>query len=106
MKLKDTRMKAMNEILNGVKVLKLYAWEPSFQLQVDQEDGDWQPEEALLPQVVQTFLFNAAPFFVAIASFATVVLIDPANVLDAQMPLCLSATSTSCASRWTSSHNL
>lgn len=30
MKFKDSRLKLMNEILNGIKVLKLYAWESSF----------------------------------------------------------------------------
>ncbi|XP_063866563.1 multidrug resistance-associated protein 1-like isoform X5 [Scylla paramamosain] len=34
MKSKDKRVKLMNEILNGIKVLKLYAWEPSFEEQV------------------------------------------------------------------------
>ena len=32
MNMKDERVKKMNEILNGIKVLKLYAWEPSFQV--------------------------------------------------------------------------
>ena len=36
MKFKDNRMKTMNEILDGIKVLKLYAWEPSFQEQVEE----------------------------------------------------------------------
>ncbi len=27
---KDQRVKLMDEVLNGMKVLKLYAWEPSF----------------------------------------------------------------------------
>lgn len=31
MKIKDERVKLTNEILNGMKVLKLYAWEPSFE---------------------------------------------------------------------------
>ncbi len=31
MKLKDMRTKLTNEILNGIKVLKLYAWEGAFQ---------------------------------------------------------------------------
>ena len=30
MKLKDQRIKVMNEVLNGIKVLKLYAWENAF----------------------------------------------------------------------------
>ena len=34
MKAKDKRVKLMNEILGGVKVLKLYGWEPSFMKQV------------------------------------------------------------------------
>ena len=34
MKDKDKRVKLMDEILNGIKVLKLYAWEPSFGDQV------------------------------------------------------------------------
>ena len=35
MKDKDKRCKLMDEILNGIKVLKLYAWEKSFQGQVN-----------------------------------------------------------------------
>ncbi|ODM94817.1 Multidrug resistance-associated protein 1 [Orchesella cincta] len=34
MRWKDKRTKLMNEILSGIKVLKLYAWEPSFENQV------------------------------------------------------------------------
>ena len=32
MELKDERIKLMNEILNGIKVLKMYAWEMSFKV--------------------------------------------------------------------------
>ena len=31
---KDKRVKMMNEVLGGIKVLKLYGWEPSFMKQV------------------------------------------------------------------------
>ena len=32
MNYKDDRIKLMNEILNGIKVLKMYAWEMSFKV--------------------------------------------------------------------------
>lgn len=34
MKFKDERIKLMNEVLNGMKVLKLYAWEPPFEEEI------------------------------------------------------------------------
>jgi ATP-binding cassette, subfamily C (CFTR/MRP), member 1 len=34
MTLKDERLKLLNEMLNGIKVLKLYAWEESIQSRV------------------------------------------------------------------------
>lgn len=36
MKLKDQRIKMMNEVLNGIKVLKLYAWEIAFMRRVNE----------------------------------------------------------------------
>ncbi|KAJ7401505.1 multidrug resistance-associated protein 1 [Pitangus sulphuratus] len=54
MKSKDNRIKLMNEILNGIKVLKLYAWELAFREKV------------------------------ALSTFAVYVTIDKTNVLDAQ----------------------
>jgi len=35
MKQKDKRTKLMDEILNGMKILKLYAWEKSFEEKVN-----------------------------------------------------------------------
>ncbi|XP_053207952.1 ATP-binding cassette sub-family C member 3-like isoform X2 [Panonychus citri] len=85
MKQKDRRTKTMNEILSGMKVLKLYAWELAF--------GDFIKEaraaeiKALKTQAIfgacTSFLFFSAPFFVALISFATFVLTDPSHVLDA-----------------------
>ena len=34
MLMKDERVKLMNEILNGIKILKLYAWEKSFEVRL------------------------------------------------------------------------
>lgn len=79
--------KVMNEILDGMKVLKLYAWEPSFAKKVqdirDEEVSTLKKMSYL--GAVQTFLFSSAPFIVAISSFATYVLIDEANVLTAEI---------------------
>ena len=48
MKAKDKRVKLMNEILGGVKVLKLYGWEPSFMKQVlDIRDTGWKISKAI-----------------------------------------------------------
>jgi ATP-binding cassette subfamily C (CFTR/MRP) protein 1 len=86
MRTKDKRIKVMNEILEGIRVLKLYAWEPSFLDKISNIRAD---EVKTLMKVsylggVQTFMFSTAPTMVALASFATYVLSDPNNILDAQ----------------------
>ncbi|XP_014382478.1 canalicular multispecific organic anion transporter 1, partial [Alligator sinensis] len=86
MKNKDERMKIMTEILSGVKILKLFAWEPSFERRV----GGIRERElkGLLHftylQAVSFFIFTCAPFLVSVASFAVFVLVDESNMLDAQ----------------------
>ena len=77
----------MNEILDGIKVLKMYAWEPSFARKIQKIRNE---EVATLKKMsylgaVQTFMFTAAPFMVALASFATFVLVDEANILYAEV---------------------
>ncbi|CAL1297888.1 unnamed protein product [Larinioides sclopetarius] len=85
MKDKDKRTKLMNEIMNGIKVLKLYAWENSFIKEVMNircmEVASLKAQAYLNGAV--TFVFSSAPFLVSLASFATYVLIDSSNVLDA-----------------------
>ncbi|KFW01139.1 Canalicular multispecific organic anion transporter 1, partial [Eurypyga helias] len=86
MKNKDERMKIMSEILNGIKILKLFAWEPSFEKRVNEirarELKDLVHFSYL--QSVSIFVFMCAPFLVSLASFAVYVLVDENNVLDAQ----------------------
>ena len=36
MRLKDERAKMVNEVLNGIKVVKLYAWEKPMQNQIEE----------------------------------------------------------------------
>uniref|UniRef100_A0A3P9K0Y3 ATP-binding cassette, sub-family C (CFTR/MRP), member 2 n=1 Tax=Oryzias latipes TaxID=8090 RepID=A0A3P9K0Y3_ORYLA len=86
MNFKDKRMKIMNELLNGVKILKLFAWEPSFQSQVESIRGEElkvMKKFAYLSSV-STFIFSCAPALVSLASFAVFVLVSPDNILTAE----------------------
>uniref|UniRef100_A0A669CVZ1 Canalicular multispecific organic anion transporter 1 n=1 Tax=Oreochromis niloticus TaxID=8128 RepID=A0A669CVZ1_ORENI len=86
MKFKDKRMKIMNELLNGVKILKLYAWEPSFQKQVEDIRGEElkvMKKFAYLTSV-STFIFSSAPALVSLATFAVFVSVSKDNVLTAE----------------------
>ncbi|XP_051056069.1 ATP-binding cassette sub-family C member 3 [Phodopus roborovskii] len=86
MKFKDSRIKLMNEILNGIKVLKLYAWEPSFLEQVESIRMD---ELQLLRkgaylQAISTFIWVCTPFLVTVITLGVYVIVDENNVLDAE----------------------
>ncbi|XP_043571121.1 ATP-binding cassette sub-family C member 3 isoform X3 [Chiloscyllium plagiosum] len=83
---KDARIKLMNEILNGIKVLKLYAWEASFEqkvLAIRQKELSILKKAAYL-NALSTFTWTTAPFIVALTTFAVYVTVDENNVLDAQ----------------------
>ncbi|XP_068424094.1 ATP-binding cassette sub-family C member 2 [Clinocottus analis] len=86
MKFKDKRLKIMNEILNGIKILKLYAWETSFQAQVEGIRGQElvvMRKFAYLTSV-STFIFSCAPALVSLATFAVFVGVSPNNILTAE----------------------
>ena len=86
MKQKDVRVKKMNELLSGMKILKLYAWEPSFM----QEVVDIRNTELKILlnigylSAAISFIWTCAPFLVSLVTFAVYVLSDENNVLDAQ----------------------
>ncbi|CAH1406845.1 unnamed protein product [Nezara viridula] len=85
MKYKDERIKMMNEILSGIKVLKLYAWERSFEERVQEIRGK---EIKILKQsanlkAVTALIWSCTPFLVSLTTFAAYVLVDENNVLDA-----------------------
>ncbi|KAF8788578.1 Multidrug resistance-associated protein 1 like protein [Argiope bruennichi] len=81
---KDSRLRQMGEILSGIKVLKLFAWENAFMKSI----GSIREKEAVTLKKLAfvngtiTFLWICAPFLIAISSFMTFVLIDEKNVLD------------------------
>uniref|UniRef100_A0A8D2LRY7 Multidrug resistance-associated protein 1 n=1 Tax=Varanus komodoensis TaxID=61221 RepID=A0A8D2LRY7_VARKO len=77
---KDNRIKLMNEILNGIKVLKLYAWELAFKEKVL---GIRQQELKVLKK--SAYLSAVGTFtWVALSTFAVYVTVSEKNVLDAQ----------------------
>ncbi|KAL5244983.1 hypothetical protein ACI65C_012393 [Semiaphis heraclei] len=86
MKNKDDRAKLMNEILSGIKVLKLYAWEPSFEQKVLDIRGKEIKvlRSAAYLSAVSTFIWSCAPFLVSLVTFATYVFSDDNHVLDAE----------------------
>uniref|UniRef100_A0A4W5KVT8 ABC-type glutathione-S-conjugate transporter n=1 Tax=Hucho hucho TaxID=62062 RepID=A0A4W5KVT8_9TELE len=88
MKFMDGRIKLMNEILNGIKILKFYAWEKAFLEQVlgyrEKELKALKKSQILYSISIASF--NSSTFLVCIAfaMFGVYVLIDDKNVLDAQ----------------------
>lgn len=83
MKQKDERLKFMNEILSGIKVIKLYAWEKCFEkivqtIRLNEIKTLWK---AARWEAVTFFAWGLAPYLVSLASFTTFVMIDEENVL-------------------------
>ncbi|RWS29684.1 ABC transporter ABCC1-like protein [Leptotrombidium deliense] len=86
MKFKDERVKYLNETLNGMKVLKLYAWEPSFMKVINniriKEMNAFKVVAYLM--AVTTFIWTFAPFLVALVSFAVYAYTGSDHVLNAE----------------------
>nr|XP_045598586.1 ATP-binding cassette sub-family C member 3-like isoform X1 [Procambarus clarkii] len=86
MKFKDKRIKMLNEIINGIKVLKLYAWENSFNNQVEdvrKAEIKVLKKSAYLQSFV-VFIWLTTPYLVALISFITFLMSSEENVLDAK----------------------
>ncbi|XP_071328193.1 multidrug resistance-associated protein 1-like isoform X2 [Trachinotus anak] len=86
MKFMDGRIKLMNEILSGVKILKFYAWEEAFLRRVGiLRDGELKAlKKSQILYTVSLASFNSSSFLIALSLFGVYVLIDEQNVLDAQ----------------------
>lgn len=68
MQYKDARIKLMNEILNGMKVLKLYAWESSFKekvLHIRQKELSVLRKSGYL-SALSVMAWTSAPFMVCL----------------------------------------
>ncbi|XP_036366499.1 multidrug resistance-associated protein 1-like [Octopus sinensis] len=86
MVIKDKRIIFMNEVLNGMKVLKLYAWEPSFEQKVNEirkEEIKFLRRVAYL-KICSEVCWKLAPFLIIFATFTTYVLSSEDHKLDPQ----------------------
>ncbi|XP_060863090.1 multidrug resistance-associated protein 1-like isoform X2 [Metopolophium dirhodum] len=83
---KDERVKLMNEILSGIKVLKLYAWEPSFEQKVLDIRGKEIKilRSAAYLSAANSFIWGCAPFLVSLVTFVVYVLSGDSLILDVQ----------------------
>ncbi|KAF5303469.1 hypothetical protein FQA39_LY09932 [Lamprigera yunnana] len=86
MKNKDERINLVNEVLNGIKVLKLYGWEPSFEEKIGTIRGKeiGVLKKAAYLNAGMALIFSLAPFLVALLSFVTFINVDDKNVLTPQ----------------------
>ncbi|KAL3154179.1 hypothetical protein ABBQ32_013696 [Trebouxia sp. C0010 RCD-2024] len=75
----DSRVKLTNQLLSGIRVLKIYAWEAAQEAQIQEaRDRELRRLKQAIPCRVgmQTLLF-AAPVLAAVASFAVYGSVDP-----------------------------
>ncbi|XP_025100022.1 LOW QUALITY PROTEIN: multidrug resistance-associated protein 1-like [Pomacea canaliculata] len=87
LKFKDKRLRLTNDMLSGMRVVKMYAWEPSFKKLIT----DLRSEETkVLLRISYLNMFMSvcsyfAPFLVTLATFATFVVVSPDNHMDARL---------------------
>ena len=86
MKDKDKRMKLMNEVLGGMRVIKLYGWEPSFISQVQHIRGEEEKDMLKFAWVnaITSLVFTMLPYIALLSSFATFIFMDSNNILTAE----------------------
>jgi len=90
MRLKDERTKMISEVLNGIKVIKLYAWELPMMEAIERiRNGELRciRNAGLINCCIDVFN-SACPFLVAVISFATFSMLggpDGSNVLTPQV---------------------
>ncbi|GMT21941.1 hypothetical protein PFISCL1PPCAC_13238, partial [Pristionchus fissidentatus] len=87
MKLKDERTKMVNEVLNGIKVIKLYAWEVPMEQHIAairDRELNLIKKSQIVKNLIDTFN-TASPFLVAAASFGTFILSSDQNQLTPQV---------------------
>merc|ERR1719399_2062868 len=68
----ERRVKLINDVLQGIRVIKLYAWENSFLKMISsvrQKEMDWVNKTIIVGSINRT-MWNLTPLLVAMSTFA------------------------------------
>ncbi|XP_063401135.1 multidrug resistance-associated protein 1-like [Mytilus trossulus] len=86
MRQKDERIKLLSEVLNGIKILKMYAWEMAFKdkVLIIRNMELKILFKAAIYRIVIIFSRAVAPYFVSLATFATYIFMSSDHYLDAK----------------------
>uniref|UniRef100_A0A0D9R8Q9 Multidrug resistance-associated protein 1-like n=1 Tax=Chlorocebus sabaeus TaxID=60711 RepID=A0A0D9R8Q9_CHLSB len=82
---KDKQIKLLKEILHGIKILKLYAWEPSYKnkiIKIRDQELEFQKSARYLT-VFSMLTLTCIPFLVSLATLCVYFLLDEGNILTA-----------------------
>ncbi|XP_010226865.1 PREDICTED: multidrug resistance-associated protein 1-like, partial [Tinamus guttatus] len=85
MRYSDQRVKLLSEMLHGIKILKLYAWEPSYQrkvMSIREHEVDVLKSSGYLATYSMLTL-TCIPFMVSLATFGVFFYVDEENILTA-----------------------
>lgn len=85
---KDSRTKLISEILNAIKSIKLYSWEPFFKAKLDHIRNDQELKNLKTMGIVQactSFQFNIVPFLVSSATFIVFVIFNKDTPLSTEI---------------------
>uniref|UniRef100_A0A8D2DAV1 Multidrug resistance-associated protein 1-like n=1 Tax=Sciurus vulgaris TaxID=55149 RepID=A0A8D2DAV1_SCIVU len=82
---KDKQIKLLKEILHGIKILKLYAWEPAYKnkiIKIRDQELEFQKSATYLA-VCSMLTLTCIPFLVSLATFGVYFSLDEGNILTA-----------------------
>ncbi|XP_048799527.1 multidrug resistance-associated protein 1-like isoform X4 [Lagopus muta] len=85
MKYSDQRVKLLSEMLHGIKILKLYAWEPSYQrkvMDIREREVDVLKSSGYL-KTYSVLTLTCIPFMVSLSTFGAYFYLDKEHVLTA-----------------------
>ncbi|KAM5281161.1 ATP-binding cassette sub-family C member 2-like [Ctenodactylus gundi] len=82
---KDKQIKLLKEILHGIKIIKLYAWEPAYKnkiIKIRDQELEFQKSAGYLA-VFSKLTLTSIPFLVSLATFGVYFSLEEGNILTA-----------------------